>query len=269
MDSTTENNNYPHPRIFCWVSTYPANHCTKAAAVRDTWGRRCDKILFVSNEDDPSLPAINLTTNSRYNGLWAKTKAAFRLIHEQHLNEADWFLKADDDSYIVMENLRALLRQHNPDEPIQFGCKLKQIEPRGYMSGGAGYVLSKEALRRFVNMGFNDEKVCKLEDDTIDGEDVEIGKCLRNLNVTAADSRDSQQRERFLPFMPEKHLSSSGNGDAWYRGAVFYPPKEGSLCCADDVISFHYVSEERMYELDYLIYRVGHSLKAPSEVQTV
>ena len=74
----------------------------------------------------------------------------------------------------------------------------------------------------------NDEKVCKLEDDTIDGEDVEIGKCLRNLNVTAEDSRDSQQRERFLPFMPEKHLSPSGNGDAWYRGAIFYPPKQAS-----------------------------------------
>ena len=121
---------------------------------------------------DPSLPAINMTANSNYNGLWAKTKAAFRLIHERHLyeglvywnylkfksyhmsrNEADWFLKADDDSYIVVENLRALLRLHNHDEPLQFGCKLKQIVPSGYMSGGAGYVLSKEALRRFVNAG--------------------------------------------------------------------------------------------------------------------
>lgn len=39
------------PRIFCWVSTHPPNHRTKAAAVRDTWGQRCDQILFVSNED--------------------------------------------------------------------------------------------------------------------------------------------------------------------------------------------------------------------------
>ena len=38
------------PRILCWISTYPPNHRTKAIAVRDTWGRRCDKILFMSNE---------------------------------------------------------------------------------------------------------------------------------------------------------------------------------------------------------------------------
>ena len=148
-----------------------------------------------------------------------------------------------------------MLRLHNPDEPLQFGCKLKQIEPRGYMSGGAGYVLSKEALRRFVNMGLvrnmpaykcaltldphaktipnitkkHDEKVCKLEDDTIDGEDVEIGKCLINLDVIAGDSRDSQQRERFLPFLPEEHLSPRGNGDAWYQEALFYPHKQVGL----------------------------------------
>ena len=52
-----------------------------------------------------------------------------------------------------MENLRAFLGQHNAEDPLQFGCKLKYIEPRGYMSGGAGYVLSKEALRRLVKVG--------------------------------------------------------------------------------------------------------------------
>ena len=52
--------------------------------MRDTWGRKCDKILFVSNEEDPSLPAINVTEKSNYDGLWAKTKAAFRFIYEKH-----------------------------------------------------------------------------------------------------------------------------------------------------------------------------------------
>ena len=71
----------------------------------------------------------------------------------QARDEADWFLKSDDDSYIIMENLRSFLRSHNPLDPLQFGCKLIQIVPKGYMSGGAGYVLSKEALKRFVTVG--------------------------------------------------------------------------------------------------------------------
>ena len=73
------------PRVFCWVSTHPPNHKTKAAAVRDTWGRRCDTILFVSNEEDPDLPAISVEAKSDYHGLWAKTKAAFRHIHEHYM----------------------------------------------------------------------------------------------------------------------------------------------------------------------------------------
>ena len=56
----SEINNPPYPRIFCWISTHPPNHGTKAAAVRDTWGKRCDKILFISNEDGKQYRDVGL-----------------------------------------------------------------------------------------------------------------------------------------------------------------------------------------------------------------
>ena len=47
-------------------------------------------------------------------------------------------MKADDDTYVIVENLRYMLNSQDPKNPIYFGFKIKQVVKQGYMSGGAG-----------------------------------------------------------------------------------------------------------------------------------
>ncbi len=53
--------------------------------------------------------------------------------------------------------MRLTLSSFNASEPLQFG--FRYVNPNNgipYMTGGAGYVLTKEAIRRFDEIGISE-----------------------------------------------------------------------------------------------------------------
>jgi glycoprotein-N-acetylgalactosamine 3-beta-galactosyltransferase len=86
-------------KILCLVVLSPETQKTKGMAIKNSWGKRCTKLLFMSTKADHELDIVLLP--KQHYGIeknWFKTREALRYAYEHHSNEFDWIYKAEDNT---------------------------------------------------------------------------------------------------------------------------------------------------------------------------
>lgn len=196
-------------RLLCLILTREKHLATNVFAVNQTWASRCDKHFYVINSEQTHSGSSNVSDATTDRSQLVYTiPAAYRMVYDKYINDFDFVLKAEDDTYVVVENLKYLLWHYNSSEPGYLGYRLNKFVKFGYMSGGAGYVISNCGLRHLIERGYKNVlcKIKKRPDDPESFHDIETSRCLQASDVQVWSSLDIEGRETFHPFPPEKHL---------------------------------------------------------------
>eukprot|EP00471_Norrisiella_sphaerica_P000130 CAMPEP_0184483376 /NCGR_PEP_ID=MMETSP0113_2-20130426/5027_1 /TAXON_ID=91329 /ORGANISM="Norrisiella sphaerica, Strain BC52" /LENGTH=687 /DNA_ID=CAMNT_0026863733 /DNA_START=153 /DNA_END=2216 /DNA_ORIENTATION=- len=206
--------------------------------------------------------------------IWEKMWRGWKLVADKYRFEADWFVKADLDTYIAVENMRAFLHPLNPDEPYYFGHSLFHDWKRHNLvfNSGTCYVLSRESVRRLAIRLERIEASRSFTYQCGDGdgarEDPHTAGCLRDVDVPASDSLDSEGKQRFLTFRPKDHLFAMGV-EPGREATWFWMFKDTSKqlldCCSSYPISFHnFKSHPRAVYEPEAYYRLEYYLSSHS-----
>ncbi|GMF57794.1 unnamed protein product [Phytophthora fragariaefolia] len=281
-----------YPRILCFAVSYSAQHQTRVRAVAETWGQRCDKLLFFSNQSDAIVVGADTPAERRYEvvkldiiadhaHLWLRTRAALTYLHTHFRHDYDWFYKCDDDTYAIIENMRKYLKrpeilQRFNREPMQMGHRFNMPESAlafyvknetlrdlwrsrwdrmVYNSGGAGYVMNRLFLDKIVESLSDWTCLPDAASGTMP-EDTGVSFCMMWKGVYPWDTRDHRGRERWHAFSPDYVFATWTDPDDWY---VKYHKTVGGVrskfdSAAPDSVAFHYVKPPLMYHLERSLY---------------
>ncbi|CAH8854033.1 unnamed protein product [Trichobilharzia szidati] len=244
--------------IYCFVLTEPRAHKSKAYHVQTTWIRRCTRYSFISSKPEKLLKMLPVNRTHNYNKhSWISMRETLRAVYAQTYKAA-YFLKADDTTYIILENLRNALEYTNPRKPFIMG-HIHEIKPNEFtLSGSFGYVISQAALNLIVRKGLDKLPECGPIPHV--REDVQISICAKALGIELKDSIDMFGKSRFSNTSIKEIFNPFKNGTPrWnpietdYTQPVYNLKK---LPASPLLISFGGIDPIKMYILEYLIYHL-------------
>ena len=154
--SSSPSSNHEESRILCVVHTYHAN-IERARAIDTTWGKDCDKIVFMTDIDEFRLSnsiKIEHPGLESYSTMAIKLWSILKRVIEELSEGFDWIYVCGDDTFLMVEHLRQYLKTLPTNgEALYIGRRFQYGPTRTswrdglVFNSGSGYVLNKEALK--------------------------------------------------------------------------------------------------------------------------
>ena len=146
--------------VFIGVLSSQMYLATRARAMFETWGRDVSMVMFFVGEDCVVPPELSYLPIVKLPGVpdavYPPLKKAFAVVkymYEHHVDDYDWFVRADDDFYLRGRKLEELLHKLDAGKMISLGRagegrthdmdRLKLLKHEKYCMGGPGMIFSR------------------------------------------------------------------------------------------------------------------------------
>jgi hypothetical protein len=246
--------------IFCFIKTNPSNLFSRVPQSYENCMKYCTDYRYVTVFDNKTL---NLTYKFLHPSNWFKenygkltTKVYSGFLDTKSFPLFDWYLFADDDTFVHMKNLFLFLQDKNKSSPVMYGHHFGAIG--GFLSGGAGFVFSQESYKRLIHRLSTNITLCS--NGGID--DLDLSHCLKASGSFIGDTRDEYGYERFHPGNFDGHYY----GDPSKASYANYKQYNGSKCSSKSWISFHAKHDKRPW--NQMIGYIDSMLKNQSNIFT-
>ncbi|ORY06200.1 hypothetical protein K493DRAFT_404109 [Basidiobolus meristosporus CBS 931.73] len=253
----------PRKQLVIFLLTSTKTLPTRGRDVSLTWGRRAKDyrelgsivspvdVVFSESADTSEYGISHLPVpDVSYDDLYKKTFSTFHYLYKHHLNDYEWFMKADDDTFIKIRSLLALLNNPsiNASEPLLLGRK-----GGSWCWGGPGYILN----RRMLSLMGPYLPYCKKNKRFHGEEDVMFGECMKYALSQALPDYQNPGCQAIPGGNGHEFLALGHNDVLWehfnepqYTFSI--PYSDSSEWSFDKAIALHTVRGSMMYQLNYL-----------------
>lgn len=278
IESSTESRDV---KLFCAIYTHSnAVHLTDA--ISETWGAKCDGLLFAGNESSTETGHVHLPSNSKkgfgYKGLVQRTRTILAYIYDNFLEEYDYFHLSGDDAFLIVENLKEFLASKRvqdwdkvPGQYLMAGYWMNWGDMGDgyfYLGGGSGYTISQKALKAYVEGPL---QTCKhVYKDYASKEDLIFTECARDLTTKFIDTRDSVGAHRYHQMPVQRHSTFPHEHIKWgfsmrlinqtlvHMNQHFgFPLVYNNDYISNSSVAFHKHTATEIRRLELLLYRDG------------